>query len=139
MANDDYKIGDFEFITLTGDIPAIGERIDRKVRRGVDGASFWRLGQGSEPFTLTSGVDQASVSVARQTFKEYKALQGTDPVVLRWLALDFSLQEEVKVFVHHVRQVALHELANSTPGLNTPSLAWLACEWQLELVDVADT
>lgn len=128
-----YSIGQFAFISLTGEVEPLKEEIEIVRRPGVDGVGLWKTGSRGRPHTLVSGVDVADVWTARYLYSLYRTLIGANPVPMVWQGWS-SQQDSFNVVVLDVRiqRDGIFALLNSTPGLNAnPAYAWLNCEWDL--------
>ena len=130
------SIGQFEFISLAGNPVPPSEQMDGPIwRKGVDGNAVWKTGKRGDKFTLRSKVDMVDLDEARKKFHEYTALQDDDPVVLVKNDYDYNAHEDWKVKVLEVRETVCEARGTSTGGLNPPSGAFLAAEWDLVAIE----
>lgn len=128
----DSSIGEFQFVSLTGEVGPPTEQIGPPiVRPGVDGVGLWKTGQRGRPFRLRSAVDYADLDTARNKLSQYRALIGADPILLKQDGYDFDGEGNFKVAVLDVRATQLRKVETTAGGLNPPSNAKLVCEWTL--------
>lgn len=133
MALGTNSIGDFTFIALLGGREPPREQLEIEARPSVDGLTIIRTGSRGTPFRLRSQVDAASYNGAWTTFRQYLALIKSDPVVLTQGGI-VSTAEGFKVQVLNVHPVKIGPIKSASGGLNTPSLGWLECDWDLVAV-----
>jgi len=62
------------FITLSGPVAELRERVVPQVRPGVDGTEFLLLGRHASPFELVATRDFATASLADKAVDDYAAL-----------------------------------------------------------------
>ncbi len=124
-------IHNFVCIQLDGNpIPPMQRR--KIVQRGgVDGTGIWRTGNRGRVFTLRAGVDVPNMADGRLAFAVAALFTNADPLVLIQDGYDFNLNQDWKVAVMGVRQVALYAMLHATGGLFPPSLAWLEIDFDL--------
>jgi hypothetical protein len=129
-----FRIGTFEFISLSRALSRPVQQIEREVRPGFDGVSFWRSGVRSEPMPLTSVADCPTVSGGLGLLTAYETLVGGDPVPVTWADLELP---ELLVFVHAVLPLdhGLHATLLGIGGLNGVSRGLLRCVWIVETID----
>lgn len=128
------SIGEFGFLSLIGHPPGIQQELELLQRPGVNGVGLWKTGFRGRPFRLRSLVDAQSKEDAREYYTLYCELIGADPVQLIYSDHD-SEDEGYRVAVLSVTPLDIRALANSAGGLNSPSLGWIECDW--DLVSVA--
>jgi hypothetical protein len=124
------SIGSEQFLEIVGMPDLAKMRLDLVERPGVDGTGIWETGTRGKPFTLLTRVDAEDLRAAIETFARYCKFPEQDSVDLMvqdvsFLTYGFTFQ------VLDVRPREICELANSSGGLNPPSLAWCECEWDL--------
>jgi hypothetical protein len=125
------QIGDFAFLTLRGQPETVRQQLELIVRPGVAGVGLWKRGMIPTPFHLRSAVDAPDKEAARSFYKLYCRLIGANPVSLVWSDLDLTSGEGYGFSVLKVIPVLITALANSSGGLNPPSLGWIECDWEL--------
>lgn len=130
MALDTNSIGNFAFIALHGDPAPPREQLEVSARPAVEGVTVTRTGKRGVPFRMRSQVDQASYETARATYRQYVDLIRDDPQVLIQGGV-VSTSEFYKVQVLDVRAVRIGPIKSASGGLNSPSLGWLECDWDL--------
>jgi hypothetical protein len=127
------SIGQFEFLSLAGQVEPPKEECLLLSRPGVEGVAVWRVGKRGIKFTLRSTVDAESHAHARQLFAAYAATIGGEPVELVWDGLEMT-DEGFKVIVLDVRPVEIKAIIGGVGGLNYPSEGWCVCDWDLVAV-----
>ena len=138
MARPVNQIANLNFLALLGQVQRPFERSDLDQRPGVEGTGFTLTASRGDPFTLRSQVDQPDVQYAQIAMLTYLALCTTDVVSLVQDGYEFTT-ENIKFKVLKVTLVKLHALALSSYwGLNSPSGAWLECDWELVAVQLPD-
>ncbi|MGE3666637.1 MAG: hypothetical protein AB7G51_08440 [Steroidobacteraceae bacterium] len=130
-----FRLGPFAFLSLDGVPDTVRQEVEVIAHPGVDSVSVWRMGKRARPFTCRSRVDCESKAAGFALRKEYSELIATGPHELVW-SDQLLVTEQAQVIVLDVRPDEVQELLGSSGGLNPPSLAWLACEWDLILVEV---
>lgn len=126
------SIGQHAFLALVGNVIPLREQLLPPVQRaGVDGTGIRKAGTRGTLFVLVSQVDSATIGTARAKAELYKALIDSDPVVLIQSDYNFNTQENWKAKVWDVRVRELHGVVQATGGINSPSGAFLECEWSL--------
>ena len=128
-----FQIGPHTFLTLDGTPPMREQEGQIIVRPGVAGLAFWLTGERGQPFTLVSRVDCASKADALAKRYEYRQLVLAGKQSLIWGDHNLETEDGAKVMVLAVRPQRLGELLVSSGGLNSPSLGYLDCEWDLVL------
>lgn len=130
------SIGDHEFIALLGQVvPPLEWPAEPRVRLGVDGTTFMRIGRRGRQFTLKSQVDCEDLADGRLIYSNYSQEILADPLVLVQDDYDFDFSEDFKIVVMAVRLVTLHKMIVASGGLADPSEAFLECEWDLVAVE----
>lgn len=130
-----FGIGDFEFITLSRAISRTAEQVFLEVKPGVDGTTVWQGGRRGEPFQLISAVNPADINSADDLLTAYQALQGQNPVNVKWAGRVLN----VKVLVVDVQPIdggmfaTLTSVGGLAPGNNTS--AFLYAVWTLLPID----
>ena len=129
-----FSIGDFHFISLSRAFSRPVWQIEREIRPGFDGATFWRMGRRSEPMPLRSVVDVADLDAALATLRAYEQLVGENPVTVKWADRDLA---QMLVFVHGVvpEEGGLHATLLGIGGLQGTSHAFLRCIWLVETLE----
>ena len=127
------SIGQFEFLALHGNVEPLKEQTVVLSRPGVTGVAVWKTGTRGVRFTLRSVVDAESFEAARQLFADYKGSIGQDPVELVWSDLSLA-GEGFQVIVLDVRPANIRGILGGVGGLNSPSLGWCECDWDLVAV-----
>ena len=129
-----FEIGPFPFISLSRAISRPFEQIEREVRPGIAGTSFWRTGQRGEPFALRSVVDCPDVPSALTTLAAYERLVGQDPVGVTWadVALAGLL---VMVLGVMPDEGGVHTVLQGVGGLLGSSNALLRAVWLVEPIN----
>lgn len=84
-----FKIGNFEFISLSKPPYRPAQQVVVEARAGTDGLSFWRTGKRGKPFTVFSSVNPQNLSTADTLFRGYRDLIGANPVVVSWANLTY--------------------------------------------------
>lgn len=130
MAVTTNSIGNFSFIALLGDPMPPREQLEVAARAAVEGVTVTRTGKRGVPFRLRSMVDQESYTAARATYLQYVDLIRDNPQSLIQGGID-STSQQYKVQVLDVRAVRIGPLKSPVGGLNSPSLGWLECDWDL--------
>lgn len=128
-----FRLGDFSFINLTRALSRPVERLEREIRLGTSGVTFWRTGKRGEPFQLASVADVADVDAAQDLLAEYEDLVGGDPVNAIWA----DRAHESLVVVHNVMPLegGLHATLIGIGGLLGSSNALLRAVWLVETID----
>lgn len=130
MALPENRIGDHQFLVLSGDRAPPKQILSLDERPGVDGTEITQEGLKGHPFTMRSEVDQENLDTASTTYLEYVDLIEADPVEL--IQDDqSSVAEGFRVQVLDVRRVLAKKIVPGPGGLNAPSLAYLICDWDL--------
>lgn len=128
-----FKIGPHTFLSIDGVPPVRQEQGQLVVRPGVPGVAFVLTGKRGVPFTVRTRVDYASKAVALAKRAEYAELAFAGKQQLIWSDHPLLTEDGAQVMVLEVRTIACGELLVSSGGLNSPSLGYLECEWDLQL------
>jgi hypothetical protein len=124
------QIGAFQFLDLAG-VPDTSKRqVTPIARPGVAGVTLVDEDRRGVPFVVRSRVDQVDLATAWATYLDYCELIGTDLIEMEWQDVTIS-STFIFVAVMDVKLVRLHALRTAVGGLNSPSGAWLECEWTL--------
>ena len=102
------KIGDFEFITMTGDVGSYVNKVEDEIRPGLDGHTFRLLGRRGEQFTIQTSQTFNSLLLAKKTMQSYEILTGN--------FTNIELPQELayrKVFVHNIKTKIIELLAST--------------------------
>lgn len=129
MALPIFKIGSFQFFSLSDPPQTPSEMAEIIQRPGVDGTGFMRTGKKGEEFTVRSKVDLADKYLAHAVGASYHALEhaGTYDLVFSDVSYSFA---GVAFVVRKVKVVEIRTLRRSVGGLNA-GLAWLTADWSL--------
>lgn len=117
----------YEFIRIEGNPDGIHEEVQVVQRPGVDGTGLWHAGRKAMPFTITTHVDAVSQTVAQTMLASYRLL--IDSAVL--YRLKFRGADWGQVGILDVKGITQRALANSSGGLNPPSLGLLVAQWKM--------
>lgn len=132
------SIGDFAFIRIDPAPQGPRKVMAIETSAGVDGHSYWELGEKGEPMAYVTQVDLPSIGAAMVVFRGYQNLIGTR-VPMQYAGLDPITDWEYQV--HDVRQVAIKETGLRVGGVSGSGAygAILVAEWILipELVAIA--
>ena len=126
-----FSIGLFDFIDLSRPPSGPKFELEREVRPGVEGVTFWSLGRRSAPYTLTSVRDCEDISEALNTLAAYQGAVGSGPLALVWAGVP-----QGQVIVHDVEPLDGGAQATllAIGGVLGTSRAILRCAWTLEYV-----
>lgn len=131
----EFRLGPFQFISLSRAVSRPVHRVERELRPGIDGVTFWRTGRRAEPFDLVSVVDTPDVGGALALLAAYEDTVGSDPVEAVWA--DLALPE-LLVLVHNVVPLdeGLHATLLGLGGVNgVATFGLLRCQWTVEPID----
>lgn len=132
------KIGDFEFVSLRGEVipPMATKVIDD--RPGVDGSEFVLTGTKGRPFSVVSQVDEASYQAAKTLLGLYRALIDSEPVEIVQGGVS-SESHGYRVAVLNVEPLRIMPIRNAVGNkLNPPSQGWIECRWDLVAVPLEE-
>jgi hypothetical protein len=132
FAIDQYEVLDIQPMP---DLPK--QRLELVERPGVDGTAIWETGVRGRPCTVRTRVDQPDPSTAMEVFGDYCSLVDEDPVEVTFAARPMS-DLGAKYQVLDVRIIEICGITGASGGLNSPSEAWLECEWDLLPVPCSD-
>lgn len=130
------QIGNYQFLSIIG-YPT-GPSQDPLVisRPGVDGTAIFLTGVRGKQFDLETVVDTPNKVLARNLFDQYQLLRGAAPVEI--IHNDVSLSYLNCLFqVLAVEPLEIIAVANSTYGLNPPSLGLLRARWTMIAVPIS--
>lgn len=131
MAVTDNSIGDFDFLTLRGNVNAPAEQLVLDQRIGVDGTEATRTGVRATPSVLTSTRDVLDGAAGRRLYREYLDLINDNPVEVVKDG-EPSLDGLWKAQVLEVRLVILQAITAAVGGIEEdPPAAILVCEWTI--------
>ena len=130
----EFRLGEFEFVSLSRALSRPMQTIEREVRPGADGVTLWRTGKRGQPFVLMSFVDCSTVEAALALLKQYEQLVGDDPVTAKWAGQEV---DELLVFVHNVvpDEQGLRAILLGIGGKEGTSHAFLRCHWLVETIN----
>jgi hypothetical protein len=128
-----FQIGPFDFINLSRPPSLPKQQMEREVRPGVEGVTFWGTGRRSTPYELVSVRDVEDVLEGLLLLDDYQQIVGTGPVQLVWGGYAHG-----RVLVHDVESLegGVHRTLLGVGGLRGVSGAMLRCHWVLEHVPV---
>lgn len=128
-----YRIGEFEFVSLSRALSRQKQQLERELRPGTDGVSLWRTGRRGEPFELVSFADVESVSAAQALLARYEDAVGGEPVEAVWADDEF----EGLLVIHNVLPVpgGCRQTLIGVGGLLGSSHGYLRAVWLVETVD----
>jgi len=125
-------IGNQYFITLRGLVEPMGETTEDITRPGADGVAFRKVGQKSNPFTMTTLVDAPTFAAAEAAIEDYKRMQGT----LQSVTDDLG-ETHPNVLVMRVEPVRLRKILQAVGDVNPDgSTCLLECRWTLQATDL---
>jgi hypothetical protein len=129
-----FRLGDFEFVSLSRALSRPVQSIEREVRPGANGVTLWRTGKRGQPFVLMSFVDCTDTEAALNLLAQYEQLVGGDPVTAKWAGHEIA---ELLVFVHQVLpdEQGLRATLLGIGGKEGTSHAFLRCHWLVETID----
>ena len=129
MALPIFRIGPFQFFSLSDPPQTPSEMADVIQRPGVNGTGFVKTGKKGDAFTVTSTVDLASKALAHSVAASYHALEhaAVYNVVHQGVSYAFA---GVGFVVRKVEVVSIKGLSTSAGGLNGGH-AWLTARWTL--------
>lgn len=131
----DYFIGQFEFINLSRAFSKPTMLLEREVRIGSPGVTFWRVGPRCEPFTLVSVVDVATVQAGEALLQAYEELVGGDPVPVAWGGVQ---RADILCVIHDVQPLdeGIHAVLLGIGGtLGGPSYGLCRAVWTVEPIN----
>lgn len=67
----------FPFSEFEGTIRPVQKKLERVVRRGVNGIGIINTGQRGDPFTIKTSCDYSSFSAAQSAFSQYRSYTGS--------------------------------------------------------------
>ena len=129
MALPIFKIGTFQFFSLSEPPQTPSEMADVIQRAGVDGTGFVKTGKKGSEFSVTSTVDVANKATAHALAATYHTLEHSGIYNVVHQGISYSAAGVVFV-VRKVELVSIKGLRTSAGGLNG-GLAWLTCRWTL--------
>lgn len=131
MAVTDNSIGDFDFLTLSGNVNAPAEQLVLDQRIGVAGTEVTRTGIRAVESVLTSTRDVLDLTAGRRLYREYLDLINDNPVEVVKDG-EPSLDGLWKGQVLGVRLVILQAITAAVGGIEEdPPAAILVCEWTI--------
>lgn len=139
MSRREYKIGNYDFLTIEGTPIPPRPMVIMDQRHGVDGTEFTRVGKKGEPFQLVTSRDYGSYSLCFTYLNDYEALIGGDPVEL--LIADENMQwSGFKVNVLAVRPVRIMRIDTAVGALsnevNGVKRGFMSCVWELIATEI---
>lgn len=141
MARKEYKIGNFDFLTIDGVPMPPQELLALDQRHGVDGTEITRLGKKGEPFQLQTTRDYATYGTCFEFLKNYLDMIGDGPKDLLLADQDVSAFG-YRVNVLKVRSIRITRVAASVGGLvaGPPAegvmIGYMVCLWDLIATEV---
>lgn len=129
-----FQIGPFDFINLSRAPSGSMLTIEREVRPGVPGVTFWGVGRHSEPYAVASVRDVQDADAGHLTLAAYEAIVGTGPVQLVWNG------RPRQVIVHRVEPLdnGVYQTLIGLGGILGTSNGMLRCAWLLEDLPVQE-
>ena len=129
------SIGDFQFLTMRGEVFAPRQMLEMDQRAGVEGTEFTLLAAKGTPFQVFTQVDAPSFAHAQDESVAYLEAIEDGTLSLTKDGVDFSgYGFEVKVL--NVTPVNIRAIRSAVGGINPPSLAWLEAVWDLIAVAI---
>ena len=129
MALPQFRIGPFQFFSLSDPPQTPSEMAEVIQRPGVDGTGFVKTGKKGSEFTVTSTVDLANKAVAHAVAASYHSLEHAGVYDVVHQGVSYSTAG-VGFVVRKVELVSIKGLRTSAGGLNG-GLAWLTARWTL--------
>jgi hypothetical protein len=130
MAVTDNKIGDFDFISLNGNVNAPAEQLVIDQRIGIDGTEITQTGKRALPSILRSHRDVEDLAAGRRLYREYlDSIQDNPVEVIK--DGESSLDGAWKGQAIEVQLIYLGGMSGSVGGLEDNPAAFLICEWTI--------
>lgn len=130
MAATDNNIGDFDFLTMRGNVDAPAMQLTLDQRIGVDGVQVTQTGTRAEPSVLTTTRDVEDLAAGRALYREYQELIEEAPVAVIKDG-ESSIDGQWQAQVMGVRLVVMQAITASVGGIGEAVGAVLVCEWTL--------
>lgn len=123
----DFRIGPFNFVSMTGPPPRPRNTADREGRPGINGEALWYTGLRGESWTTETFVDVPTLLGAWQLFARYEqsVFNGLWPVVWAGIGADYLYT------VDRVDLVQCCACLMGLGGLNGTSQAVLRARWTI--------
>lgn len=116
------KLGNYSFLSMTGNIGTFSDIVEDETRPGVDGHTFRKLGKRGTRFNISTQKTFSALGDAKQGVLDYNSLCGTFQVLE-----DATGNSYRKTFVHNVR-TEIKILGASTDGKEYMVIA----HWELQ-------
>lgn len=131
-----YKIGQFEFISLSRPHARPVAKFSRETRPGKHGVTLINLGDTAEPIQVVSRVETDDVDDSLAKLREYEELANGNPVAIEWNG-DTDAPRMCKVLAVEPLENGVIQTVLGLGGVrgNQTSSGFLSAVWLIQIID----